>query len=192
MRAIARELGLSKSAVHRVLMAEPEPEPAAQFVDDGDVDPWSDPEIDPGLFDTEEERWPAEPFTFVGYEREWFSRGKGNGGYWGDMERWVDGDGHSIGSEHESCEMALYRYEMHVAHELGDREHARSLGGWCRTGSFTRKRNRPKPAPHRTDAERLSATCRPNHSPGNRDLWWWKIVCHAKHQPPKGRLAAPA
>ena len=39
------------------------------------------------------------------------------------------------------------------------------------------------------DAERLSATCRPNHSPGNRDLWWWKIVCHAKHQPPSASRA---
>ena len=37
----------------------------------------------------------------------------------------------------------------------------------------------------RTDAERLLATCRPNHSLENRDLWWWKIVRHSKHQPPR-------
>jgi Helix-turn-helix domain len=130
VRAIARELGLSKSAVHRVLMA-PDPEDPPDYEDpddDGDEDPWDDTGPEPlGLCDTDEERWPAEPFTFVGYERQWFSRGKGNGGYWGDMERWVDGDGHSIGSEHESCEMALYRYEMHVANELGDYERAHAL-----------------------------------------------------------------
>jgi hypothetical protein len=69
VRAIARELGLSKSAVHRVLMA-PDPEDPPDYEDpddDGDEDPWDDTGPEPlGLCDTDEERWPAEPFTFVG------------------------------------------------------------------------------------------------------------------------------
>jgi hypothetical protein len=131
VRAIAREVGLSKSAVHRVLMA-PDPEDPPDYdedLDDGDEDPWEDE----ALFDTAEERWPAEPLTFVGREREWFSLGKGNGGYWGDMERWVDGDGHSVGDEYESAEMALYRYRAHVANELDGYERADALAAdWQR------------------------------------------------------------
>jgi len=42
----------------------------------------------------------------------------------------------------------------------------------------------------RTDAERLLATCRPNHSLENGDLWWWKIVRHSKHQPPRAGVPA--
>lgn len=132
VRAIARELGLSKSAVHRVLMA-PNPQDPPDYEDaddDGDEDPWdddADPEDALSLYDDAEERWPVEPFTFVGRERQWFSRGRGNGGYWADMERWVDGDGHSVGSEHEAAEMALFRYRMYVANELEDRERADAL-----------------------------------------------------------------
>jgi hypothetical protein len=56
-----------------------------------------------------------------------FTRGQGNGGYWADMERWVDGEGHTIGDEHHSAEMELWRYRMHVENELGDRERAEAL-----------------------------------------------------------------
>jgi hypothetical protein len=129
VRAIARELGLSKSAVHRVLLAEPEPEPDDDEDPDDDGDgPWEDDGPDPlALFDTDEERWPVPPLTFVGYERQWFSRGKGNGGYWGDMERWLDANGDRVGSEYESAGMALYRLANHYRHDLDDHEGADAL-----------------------------------------------------------------
>jgi helix-turn-helix protein len=131
VRAIGRELGLSKSAVHRVLMA-PDPQDPPDYEDpdyDGDEDPWEPGENETeALFDTDEERWPVEPLTFVGYERQWFSRGKGNGGYWGDLERWMDAEGRHIpGDEPTSAELELWRYANHVACELGDRERADAL-----------------------------------------------------------------
>ena len=105
IRAIARQVGLSRSRVHEIVSGL-----AAD--DDTDPDPWDD--------DTDEEHLPTEPFTFVGYERQWFTRGPGNGGYWAEMERWVDAEGASLADERESAEMALYRYRAHVANELED------------------------------------------------------------------------
>jgi hypothetical protein len=133
VRQIARELGVSKSQVHRVLIASPLS--TVVGADDTDPDPWTDTTNGDALalFDTAEERWPAEPFTLVGTERQWFTRGPGNGGYWADRERWVDGDGRSVGDEHESAEMALYRYRNHVAEEPGDYERADALASdWQR------------------------------------------------------------
>jgi hypothetical protein len=85
------------------------------------------------LYDTAEERWPVEPLTLVGYERKRFQRGKGEGYYWADVERWVDGEGHSLSDATTSAEMTLYRYGQHVANELGDYERADALADdWAR------------------------------------------------------------
>src|SRR5271166_5861786 len=83
-RQIAREVGLSRTAVRKRRAKFP-------------PDPWDDDDAEDelSLYDDAEERWPTEPFTFVGREREWFSRGAGNGGYWADCERWVAGNGRS-------------------------------------------------------------------------------------------------
>jgi hypothetical protein len=123
IRAIARQVGLSRSRVHEIVSG-------LAVDDDTDPDPWdddADPETALSLFDTDEEHWPTEPFTFVGYERQWFTRGPGNGGYWAEMERWVDAEGASLADERESAEMALYRYRAHVANELEDPERADAL-----------------------------------------------------------------
>jgi hypothetical protein len=65
VRAIARELGVSKSTVGRVLVAEPEPA-------DTDTDPWTDePDADTlALFDADDQREPepVPPFVFVGMD----------------------------------------------------------------------------------------------------------------------------
>jgi hypothetical protein len=120
---------VSKSTVHRVLSAVPS--------DDDDDDEADDEaelfelELDE-LYDDADEHWPTEPFRFVGYERQCFRRGRGAGSYVADCERWVDGDGRSIGivdeyGHGEAAEMALWRYRQHVANELGEYERADAL-----------------------------------------------------------------
>jgi Helix-turn-helix domain len=144
VRQIAEQVGKSKSTVGRTIARQNVARAAVN--DDGAPDPWDDDDLSPdelALLDTTEERWPAEPLTLVGYERQWFTRGPGNGGYWADVERWVDGNGHSIGDEHESAEMALYRYRMRVANELEDRPRAKSLeADWERQRAAYRVRSR--------------------------------------------------
>jgi hypothetical protein len=59
------------------------------------------------------------PLTYCGTERKRFQRGRGEGGYWADVERWQDSTGHSVGGELESPQMALYRFRAHLR-ELED------------------------------------------------------------------------
>ena len=130
VRTIAELVGLSKSRVHVIVSELPDDD--LDELDRDELDELDDPDA-LALFDTDEDRWPPEPFAFVGYERQYFERGAGCGGYWDDVPRWVDGEGHSIGSEHESCEMALYRYRCYVAYELGEHERADALAAdWAR------------------------------------------------------------
>jgi hypothetical protein len=82
IRRIAREVGLSRSRVHEVL--------SAPQTGDGDPDPWDEgDEAELALDDDTDDPY-TEPFTFVGSERTWFTRGQGNGGYWADVERIMD------------------------------------------------------------------------------------------------------
>jgi hypothetical protein len=88
IRRIAREVGLSRSRVHEVL--------SAPQTGDGDPDPWDEgDEAELALDDDTDDPY-TEPFTFVGSERTWFTRGQGNGGYWADVERIVNGNGRSV------------------------------------------------------------------------------------------------
>jgi hypothetical protein len=139
VREIAAQVDKSKSAVGRSIARQTEARAAVNV--DGEPDPWEEPEL--ALFDSAEERWPAEPLTLVGCERQWFTRGEGNGGYWADLECWVDGSGRSVGDERESAEMALYRYAAYVADELGDRPRAKALeADWERQRAAHRVRSR--------------------------------------------------
>ena len=141
VRGIARELGVSKSQVHRVLIASPlstvvgGPE---EDDEDTDEDPWELGEN--GLpLDTEEERWPPEPFTFVGRERRWLPGVRGEEGRWTTVDRWVDGNGCSLG---DTAPLTFYRYEQYLRHELDDPKHAervvadvaRQIAAWERRG----------------------------------------------------------
>jgi hypothetical protein len=147
IRGIAAALGLSRMKVHRLLTEDTYPEDDTNT----DADPWDDDDDEAlSLYDEAEDRWPVEPFTYVGTERQYFERGKGMGGYWADCERWVDGDGHSIGGEHESAEMALFRYRGHVANELGEYERADALqADWQRQRDEYEARHRPQPSADR-------------------------------------------
>jgi Helix-turn-helix domain of resolvase len=133
VRMIARQVGLSRSQVHRVLSAGPPPDGPVDFPDDDDdtdPDPWdadADPEAALSLYDPAEERWPVPPLLYVGTERQWFSMGKGNGGYWAELERWLDANGDRVGSDFESAEMALWRLANHYRHDLDDHEGAEAL-----------------------------------------------------------------
>ena len=69
------------------------------------------------------EIWPPEPLTFVGGDREWQPGLRGDEGRWVTVERWVDGNGESLGD----TAVDLYRYQMHVQNELGDYERAAAL-----------------------------------------------------------------
>jgi hypothetical protein len=143
-RQIAREVGLSRTAVRKRRAKFP-------------ADPWTD-ETDDGdeldeLDDLDalnaDERWPVEPLVFCGRERQWFSRGAGNGGYWADCERWLDANGDSVGDEHESAEMALYRYRCHVAYELDDHERADALSDDWQRQRDEYERHLPQPSADR-------------------------------------------
>ena len=141
VRTIAELVGLSKSRVHVIVSELPDDD--LDELDRDELDELDDPDT-LALFDTDEDRWPPEPFAFVGYERQYFERGAGCGGYWDDVPRWVDGEGHSIGSEHESCEMALYRYRCYVAYELGEHERADALAAdWTRQVAEYEARAKP-------------------------------------------------
>ncbi len=129
VRTIAELVGLSKSRVHVIVSELPDDD-----LDELDRDELDDPGTGP---------WPYSiPTRTAGRlsrsrswatSRQYFERGAGCGGYWDDVPRWVDGEGHSIGSEHESCEMALYRYRCYVAYELGEHERADALAAdWAR------------------------------------------------------------
>jgi len=99
IRAIADELGLSKSAVHRML--------AAAEDDDGGDD-------DGGLlFDPEPVL--AEPFTYCGVEVE-IVQHRGEDPCLQESERWLDGTG-------RSCSVLdIWRYYTHRAGDHGDYE----------------------------------------------------------------------
>jgi hypothetical protein len=98
-RRIAREVELSRMAVRKRRAKQRTCQHRAPQapVYDGDDDPWDGPEGQLAL-DAEDDDDPyVEPFAFVGRERVWCERGKGEGGYWADEERFVDGNGRSLG-----------------------------------------------------------------------------------------------
>jgi len=80
VRQIGKRLDVDKSKVQRSITRQTEAR-ADEDTDDLDPDDLDDLDLldDPdalALFDDAEEHWPAEPLTFVGYERQYFERGK--------------------------------------------------------------------------------------------------------------------
>jgi len=106
VRRIARETGLSKSQVHRVLTA------AEEF------DPWDDEDDELALFDGEDQPEPVPPFTYVGTQRVQCDQGRGEEPLWVDEERFVDGNARSV------SRLDFYRWCQYRENDDGDYETA--------------------------------------------------------------------
>lgn len=126
VRAIARELDLSKSAVHRVLMAavEPEPEPEDYEPEPDEDDDDSDWPDEDDWRDADRPEPPAlvEPVAYCGEEWQILPRARGEERRRVRVERWTDARG-------QLCtDLTFYRHRQRLrmaAMEAGVRDYDR-------------------------------------------------------------------
>src|SRR5271166_815215 len=115
VRAIACEVGVSKSRVQQILSERQ----ADEDDDDEEDDDLTADELAPLDGGEEDDDYPPPPpYTHVGRERVWCAGAKGEGGRWTEQDRWVDGNGRSC------SELDVYRWCVYRANDDGDYEGA--------------------------------------------------------------------